>query len=330
MYDYFEFLTEKIFSNSGYDAHRCDKKEFDISAKKDNVVYYVEVKSSTSLHYRRLSLIERSIVNLVNAAEKGNARPILFIYSLIDENDKLQYLEKFKNLIIIDLQNILFSIKGTELQDELISVLPYSVESVEPVNFDEQAKDPLYLSWLMHSDNTTELMKKLNDCVAGVKGAYEFEDVCFDLLKYIFSEDLSLWKKQAKSNDGLFRFDLLCRIKDNNSKSFWSMMEKYFNSKYVVFEYKNYSEKIKQNQVYTTERYLYRKALRSVAIIIAKNGYDEHALWAAKGSLRENGKLILIITVDDLKKMYRLRVDQSDPSEVLLEKLDDMLEELEK
>ena len=330
MYDNFEKITLGIFSNSGYEAQKCDQKAFDIIAKKENVVYYVEVKSYTSLHYRRLSLIERSIVNLVNEAEKDNARPVLFVYSLIDESDKQKYMEEYSNLIIIDLQNILFSLKSTELQDELISILPFSVESIEPINYDEQAKYPLNLNCLMHSDITTELMKRLNDCVAGMKGAFEFEDICFDLLKYVFSDDLSLWKKQAKSNDGLFRFDLLCRIKDNNSKTFWSMVEKFFNSKYVVFEYKNYSKEIKQNQIYTTERYLYRKALRSVAIIIAKNGYDEHAQWAAKGSLRENGKLIIIITVENMKKMYKLKVDQSDPSEVLLEILDRMLEELEK
>lgn len=297
MYDYFEIITEKIFSNSGYETKKCDQIAYDILAKKENAVFYVEVKSSTSLHYRRLSLIERSIVNLVNAAEKDHVRPILFVYSLIDENDKQKYMEEYKSLIIIDLQNILFSVKSTELQDELISVLPFSVESVETVNYDEQAEEPLYLNWLMHSDIVSELIQRLDECVAGSKGAYEFEDICFDLLNYIFSEDLSLWKKQAKSNDGLYRFDLLCRIKDHNHKTFWSMMEKYFKSKYVVFEYKNYSGEIKQSQIYTTERYLYRKALRSVAIIIAKNGCDKHAQWAAKGSLREYGKLIIIISV---------------------------------
>lgn len=35
--------------------------------------------------------------------------------------------------------------------------------------------------------------------------------------------------------------------------------------------------------------YLYSKALRSVGIMIAANGYEENARWAAKGCLWENG-----------------------------------------
>ncbi len=96
------------------------------------------------------------------------------------------------------------------------------------------------------------------------------------------------------------------------------------------FEFKNYSDKITQKEIYTTERYLYSKALRNVAIIIAKNGFDENSIWAAKGSLRENGKLILPITPDDLKQMLELKSKQEDPSECLLNKIDSFLAELEK
>lgn len=57
----------------------------------------------------------------------------------------------------------------------------------------------------------------------------------------------------------------------------------------MIFEFKNYSEPITQKEIYTTEKYLYAKALRCVGILIAANGYSENAQWAAKGCLRENG-----------------------------------------
>ena len=47
-------------------------------------------------------------------------------------------------------------------------------------------------------------------------------------------------------------------------------------------------------------------------------------------SLRENGKLILLITANDLIHMYENRKDIEDPSAFLLSKLDTLLEELEK
>ena len=73
-----------------------------------------------------------------------------------------------------------------------------------------------------------------------------------------------------------------------------------------------------------------REDLRNVAIIVAKNGFDDNSTWAAKGSLREYGKLILLLTIDDIKTMYNMKKEQDDPSEFLLNKLDAMLSELEK
>ena len=160
--------------------------------------------------------------------------------------------------------------------------------------------------------------------------ARTYEVLCRKLLENVFSDDLALWREQQKSNDDLYRFDLLCRIKDGNQKTFWGILERYFNSKYIIFEFKNYSEKITQKEVYTTEKYLYAKALRSVGIIIAANGYDDNALWAAKGCLRENGKLIILLDTEDLIAMNEMEIDNEGPSGYLLNKLDDLLSELEK
>ena len=112
--------------------------------------------------------------------------------------------------------------------------------------------------------------------------------------------------------------------------AFWKFIEVYFRSKYIIFEFKNYSEKITQKEIYTTERYLYAKALRSVAIIVSANGYEENAYWAAKGSLRENGKLIMLFDTKDLIAMNKMKIEQEDPANYLLDRLDDLLLNLEK
>ena len=141
---------------------------------------------------------------------------------------------------------------------------------------------------------------------------------------------MTLWKDQESSNKNLYRFDLLCRIKDGNQKTFWSIIERFFNSKYVVFEFKNYTEAVTQKEIYTTEKYLYAKALRCVAIMVAQNGYDENACWAAKGCLRENGKLLILLDTNDLIEMNKIKEKQEDPAEYLLDKLDNLLLDLEK
>lgn len=67
-----------------------------------------------------------------------------------------------------------------------------------------------------------------------------------------------------------------------------------------------------------------------MGILIAANGYDENAKWATKGCLRENGKLILLLNTEDLININKLKVEQEEPSDYLLEKLDELLIELEK
>ncbi len=98
----------------------------------------------------------------------------------------------------------------------------------------------------------------------------------------------------------------------------------------MIFEFKNYSNPVTQKEIYTTEKYLYSKALRSVGILISPHGYEENAHWAAKGCLRENGKLIILLETKDLIEMNKMKIEQEDPSSYLLDKLDELLLELEK
>jgi hypothetical protein len=66
--------------------------------------------------------------------------------------------------------------------------------------------------------------------------------------------------------------------------AFWATLAADFHTRYVVFEFKNYSGPITQDQVYATEKYLKKSALRSVAIVVAKNGAAESAIQAMRGA----------------------------------------------
>lgn len=320
-YDLFEECVADIFSEAGYSVRRNVQIQntpysVDIVAELNGATHCVEVKYST--------ITDRSAKLICDLSEAIGATPILV--SAYEVGTKREYyLELYPNLILIDIANLLFALRDSvELRNRLISTLPYSVESIVPKeNF-------LRIDVLQHDEHTTSLIEELRMCQAGRPMARSFEVICRKMLENIFSDDLALWKEQQTSNQDLYRFDLLCRIKDGNQKTFWGILERYFNSKYLVFEFKNYADKVTQKEIYTTEKYLYAKALRSVGIIIAANGYDENACWAAKGSLRENGKLIVLLDAEDLIQMNQMKIAQDDPSDYLLEKLDDLLSNLEK
>ncbi len=321
----FEQIVSDIFKEAEYEVSGIDCScPFDISANKEGKKYFIEVKFANYRDKVPLSLYSKAVSRLIDASNMSGATPVLVVSCILNDDDR-NFLKKNEQIQIIDISNLLFAVaENEEISNRLISFLPFSVIDVIP------QKCFLKIETLQHSAFAESLLKKLELINAGRKEFGKYEDVCKEILKYIFEDDLSLWQSQAKSNEDLYRFDCLCRIKNNNDKEFWSILEKYFNTKYIVFEFKNYTEKITQKEIYTTERYLYAKALRRVAIIIAKNGFDNNSVWAAKGCLRENGKLMILLDAEDLRKMCEIKMHDDDPSGYLLEKLDALLLELEK
>src|ERR1035437_1310609 len=60
-------------------------------------------------------------------------------------------------------------------------------------------------------------------------------------------------------------------------------------------EPKNYTGRVKQAQILTTEKYLLEKGLRRVAIVVTRAGAHKDAIAMTQGAMRENGKLMLIV-----------------------------------
>lgn len=70
--------------------------------------------------------------------------------------------------------------------------------------------------------------------------------------------------------------------------------------------------------------------MRNVAFIISKKGASSNAIQATKGILRENGKLIINLTDEDLCEMVKMKNKGSEPSDYLFDFLDIFLLELGK
>ena len=73
--------------------------------------------------------------------------------------------------------------------------------------------------------------------------------------------------------------------------------------------------------MYSTERYLFLGALRTVCFLISRKGADEGCHRAAQGALRESGKLVLLLSNKDLAEMLRLKAEEDGPTSYLDEKI---------
>lgn len=151
----------------------------------------------------------------------------------------------------------------------------------------------------------------------------DFEDLCLKVFVHLFDPILYGFEKQASTSDGGNRYDFICRIQPGNS--FWDGLRADFRTKAILFECKNYSNPITADQVYSTERYLFAGALRTVCFLISRLPPAESAIRAAQGSMREAGKLVLLLSNADLIEMLKLRTQLGAPEDYLDKKIWDFI-----
>jgi hypothetical protein len=207
---------------------------------------------------------------------------------------------------------------------ELLNALQVGAEPAEatPLRLGTQLADEASVEEPLAAGGA--IISRLEAVGSGRAGAENFERECEAALKLMFGTEFFGWRRQNEVDEGFHRMDLIARLVPTENP-FWATLASDFRTRYVIFEFKNYSDPITQDQIYTTEKYLFTAALRSVAIIIARNGAAASALKATRGALREHGKLILCLSLEDLRQMLFKLDGGGDPTESLYEQLDELL-----
>lgn len=150
------------------------------------------------------------------------------------------------------------------------------------------------------------LQLELASIPKGIEGAIEFEIFCVEkIIRTHLSEILINGHAQFYTEDSQRRYDYIASISSLIIDKIpiqnpWDIFLLNFNSRCVVFEFKNFNKKIGRSEVLLTSKYLSLNAKRSVAIIFTRSGFDTSATQEALSILREYGKLIVLISIDDL------------------------------
>lgn len=90
--------------------------------------------------------------------------PVIVTAFEVKEEEKSIYKNKYPELEIIDISNLLYVVKDTDkLKYELISILPFSVEDISP------QKPFVDIDLLQHNNYIESLIKELDLCKSGKK-----------------------------------------------------------------------------------------------------------------------------------------------------------------
>jgi hypothetical protein len=330
----FEFLINQLLQKMGYKILIPDGDSgYDLVVVKDGVSHFVEIKFYRS-QYASRSIIRKTANRLAysTSASKKVSGLLIANYS-VNLELQVQIFEDYgiqiwDRELLYKLFSEFFPLGADQYERLLIesqqgtNIAPiFNKKNIKNVQIDGdllKAKQTKYDHVPIVKGE--ELCEELKNIACGRDNWRDYELKCQEVLEYLFEEDLSLWEQQARTDDGLSRFDLVCRIASRDD--YWKSLVSSFNTRFVLFEFKNYCDLIKQNQIYTTERYLFNKALRSVGFIISRNGASENAIIAAKGALKEHGKLILILSDTDICNMLKLKDKDDSPNDYLSEILD--------
>lgn len=206
----FEKIVANIFENHNITTMLTPKSrdsQYDMLATLNDINYVIEVKFSRTKHIPSTILfIAACRLKEIADIERDSLRskvPILVVVTLLlaDIRKRMEDI----GVIVIDIQNFLFLVQNNEaLKSELLSILDFSVNDILP-------KEPGIQIFNCQKDllDTPQAQgESLRERIAiwnTSDGNAQYEDLCYETLKYLFDNKLSLWHRQETSNAELYR-----------------------------------------------------------------------------------------------------------------------------
>lgn len=166
---------------------------------------------------------------------------------------------------------------------------------------------------------TGNLITKLMSCPAGVEGWKEFEDVCVEILHYLFVPPLAEPKIQPRTHSGIDRRDAVFPNRNFNTANTWGHLLRELGARMILFEFKNYdATKIGKKEVDQTRNYM-TDPMGRLAIMVCTETPNKAAHIRRNTIFSSNKKVILFLTKEQLKEMLFIKERGEDPADLIID-----------
>lgn len=170
--------------------------------------------------------------------------------------------------------------------------------------------------------HTADLLTRLDDCPRGRSRWRQYEDVCIDILKYLFVPPLQEPRVQPRNSRGVSRRDAIFPNRIVDITTVWGQLRQEVNARMILFEFKNYDkEEISSDEIDKVNGYL-TSTIGNFGILISTKEPLENAKIKRNHIFGEYGKVILLLTSDHLKEMIFMKERGDDPAHLIMEQVE--------
>lgn len=246
-----------------------------------------------------------SVKNVENQKQKGK-ETIIISSIIIPDAIKKKY-EKDKNIHLMDINSFspLIWENGIDTDDIIENIIyPFLKDKLKNKEIDTR----LY--------QAQKLLSRIKNCPKGIKGWREFEDICIDIIDFVFRDSFRNFKIKTQSRT-YNNLDIRDAIVQNTGKDFWKELRSDYDAKNMVFEFKNLTNEFGKEELIQTSDYLDKESLGKVGIFFSRKGLSKAGVKKQRSLLTNAKKLILVLTENDLIDLVNKKLRNEEPEQIL-------------
>jgi hypothetical protein len=165
-----------------------------------------------------------------------------------------------------------------------------------------------------------ELLQRLDSIPPGRSEWSTYQALCGDILAFLFCPPLANPISELSNSSRVNCRDFV--LPNYATSDFWQYMRTYYEAHYIVVDAKNYVGNVKK-EVLQLANYLSAHGAGLLGIIICRTGADRSAEVTRREQWMSYRKMIMILNDDDMRQMISNRTSDTDPSDLLRQKLED-------
>ncbi len=172
-----------------------------------------------------------------------------------------------------------------------------------------------------------DFIQRLDACPLGNAGWSQFENLCTEILTFLFVPPLNPATRQGRTYSGVNRRDAIMPNRNitpnaNANSQNWHHLYIELDARMILFEFKNYdATEIGHEEVNQTRNYM-NAAMGRLSIMICSKSPNDSAHRQRNTVFNQDNKVILFMTKEQLKEMLLIKDRNEDPSDLIMDLLE--------